>query len=62
MTEKSAAGNYFTEQVDSKEVYVNASTRFTVDGGQFGLGTRNGYFYSKTSCQRSYGAEKSDQL
>ncbi|VOJ22497.1 gamma-glutamyl phosphate reductase [Streptococcus pneumoniae] len=36
VTENAEAAAYFTDQVDSAAVYVNASTRFT-DGGQFGL-------------------------
>lgn len=37
VTENPDTAAYFTKQVDSAAVYVNASTRFT-DGGQFGLG------------------------
>ena len=37
VTENPETAAYFTKQVDSAAVYVNASTRFT-DGGQFGLG------------------------
>ena len=41
VTENSETAAYFTQQVDSAAVYVNASTRFT-DGGQFGLGCEMG--------------------
>ena len=41
VTENHETANYFTKQVDSAAVYVNASTRFT-DGGQFGLGCEMG--------------------
>ena len=41
VTENSETAAYFTKQVDSATVYVNASTRFT-DGGQFGLGCEMG--------------------
>ena len=41
VTENSETATYFTKQVDSAAVYVNASTRFT-DGGQFGLGCEMG--------------------
>ena len=41
VTENPETAAYFTKQVDSAAVYVNASTRFT-DGGQFGLGCEMG--------------------
>ena len=41
VTENPEIAAYFTQQVDSAAVYVNASTRFT-DGGQFGLGCEMG--------------------
>ena len=41
VTADSAAADYFTANVDSAAVYVNASTRFT-DGGEFGLGCEMG--------------------
>ena len=41
MTRDESAANYFTANVDSAAVYVNASTRFT-DGFQFGLGAEMG--------------------
>ena len=41
VTENPETAAYFTKQVDSAAVYVNASTRYT-DGGQFGLGCEMG--------------------
>lgn len=41
ITENSNNAEYFTRNVDSAAVYVNASTRFT-DGGEFGLGCEIG--------------------
>ncbi len=41
LTRDRTAANYFTANVDSAAVYVNASTRFT-DGFQFGLGAEMG--------------------
>lgn len=41
LTRDKAAADYFTANVDSAAVYVNASTRFT-DGFQFGLGAEMG--------------------
>lgn len=41
ITADAAAARYFTQNVDSAAVYVNASTRFT-DGGEFGLGCEMG--------------------
>ena len=41
ITKNSEASAYFTENVDSAALYVNASTRFT-DGGEFGLGCEMG--------------------
>ncbi|MGC2595349.1 MAG: glutamate-5-semialdehyde dehydrogenase [Rhabdochlamydiaceae bacterium] len=38
LTESHQHAEFFTREVDSAAVYVNASTRFT-DGGQFGLGS-----------------------
>ncbi len=41
VTSSKKAANYFTENLDSAAVYVNASTRFT-DGGEFGMGAEIG--------------------
>lgn len=41
LTRDNAAADYFTRNVDSAAVYVNASTRFT-DGFEFGLGAEMG--------------------
>ena len=41
VTENTDTADYFTHNVDSAAVYVNASTRFT-DGGEFGLGCEMG--------------------
>ena len=58
VTENAEAAAYFTDQVDSAAVYVNASTRFT-DGGQFGLGCEMG-IYSETARAWSHGLEGVD--
>lgn len=54
VTENAAAAAYFTEQVDSAAVYVNASTRFT-DGGQFGLGCEMGISTQKLHARGPMG-------
>lgn len=41
VTEDPSAAHFFTANVDSAAVYINASTRFT-DGGEFGLGCEIG--------------------
>ena len=54
VTENSGAAAYFTDQVDSAAVYVNASTRFT-DGGQFGLGCEMGISTQKLHARGPMG-------
>ena len=57
VTEKDEAASYFTEQVDSAAVYVNASTRFT-DGGQFGLGCEMGISTQKLHARGPMGLKE----
>ena len=57
VTENDAAAAYFTEQVDSAVVYVNASTRFT-DGGQFGLGCEMGISTQKLHARGPMGLKE----
>lgn len=54
VTEDKAAAAYFTQQVDSAAVYVNASTRFT-DGGEFGLGCEIGISTQKLGARGPMG-------
>ena len=57
VTENPDAAAYFTEQVDSAAVYVNASTRFT-DGGQFGLGCEMGISTQKLHARGPMGLKE----
>ena len=54
ITENPETAAYFTKQVDSAAVYVNASTRFT-DGGQFGLGCEMGISTQKLHARGPMG-------
>ena len=57
VTENADAATYFTDQVDSAAVYVNASTRFT-DGGQFGLGCEMGISTQKLHARGPMGLKE----
>ena len=54
VTTDPAAEAYFTANVDSAAVYVNASTRFT-DGGEFGLGCEMGISTQKLHARGPMG-------
>lgn len=49
--------DYFTANVDSSTVYVNASTRFT-DGGEFGMGAEIGISTDKLHARGPMGADE----
>ena len=57
ITTDPAAERYFTANVDSAAVYVNASTRFT-DGGEFGLGCEMGISTQKLHARGPMGLEE----
>ena len=54
VSENRAAQKYFTQQVDSAAVYVNASTRFT-DGVEFGMGAEIGISTDKLHARGPMG-------
>ena len=54
ITSDKEAEAYFTANVDSSSVYVNASTRFT-DGGEFGLGCEMGISTQKMHARGPLG-------
>ena len=57
VTRSPEAERYFTANVDSAAVYVNASTRFT-DGGEFGLGCEMGISTQKLHARGPMGLEE----
>ena len=57
ITENDATKEYFTKNIDSAAVYVNASTRFT-DGGVFGLGCEMGISTQKMHARGPMGIEE----
>ena len=57
ITDDQSAADYFTKNVDSAAVYVNASTRFT-DGGEFGLGCEMGISTQKMHARGPLGIEE----
>ena len=57
ITENKQAELYFTSNIDSAAVYVNASTRFT-DGGEFGLGCEMGISTQKLHARGPMGLKE----
>ena len=56
ITENMKTAGYFTKNIDSSAVYVNASTRFT-DGEEFGLGAEIGISTQKLHARGPMGLE-----
>ena len=57
MTTDIDAADYFTTNIDSAAVYVNASTRFT-DGEEFGFGAEIGISTQKLHARGPMGPEQ----
>ena len=57
ITEDAKAAEFFTKNVDSAALYVNASTRFT-DGGEFGLGCEMGISTQKMHARGPLGIKE----
>jgi len=57
ITNSTAAADYFTANVDSAAVYVNASTRFT-DGEEFGFGAEIGISTQKMHARGPMGLDE----
>ncbi len=57
ITKSLASADYFTKNIDSACVYVNASTRFT-DGGEMGLGAEIGISTQKLHARGPMGLEQ----
>ncbi len=57
LTEDKNSADFFTKNVDSAAVYVNASTRFT-DGGEFGLGCEMGISTQKLHARGPMGLQE----
>ncbi len=57
VTQNTALGERFQQEVDAAAVYVNASTRFT-DGGVFGLGAEIGISTQKLHARGPFALEK----
>lgn len=57
LTQDMKNADFFTQNVDSAAVYVNASTRFT-DGGEFGLGCEMGISTQKLHARGPMGLQE----